>query len=219
MPGFSGGSSAVRQGGGFRPGAMNFSDEHLDNDAMAQAVASKSAAQSATSSAQPTTGGSALKALGDKQAEAKPTGLDKTGDKARSVGTIPQEFKRMAGDVQTELKDFVSLDRLLGINNSDTPEKQAKKKQMLSRWQKLTQSEQDVVKQKYQLKIRKEQEEEKQKQARKKQEEQAKASSVAPPSTPKKGPMGPASGMSKKAKSSAILERQMKTMSTVAGAN
>lgn len=219
MPGLSGGGQAARPGGGFRPGMMNFSDEHLDENAMAAAAASKAASQSATSSAQSQTGGNALKALGDKQAGTKATGLDKTADKARSVGSIPQEFKRMTGDVKTELQDFFSIDRLLGVDNSDTPEQQAKKRQMLNRWQKLTQAEQEVARQKYQKEMQQKQEEEKQKQMKKQQEEQAKANEIAPPSSPSKGPMGPASGMSKKAKASANLQRQMKTMSTVAGAN
>ena len=215
MPGPKpGGNLAARPGGGFRSSLGQLGEGHLEQNAMAQAVGQKQLSQQGTSSAQQQTGGSSLKSLGSKQ-----TAGSKIKQKPpRSVGTIHEEAKIFVGDIVGEAKKFFSLNILLNIDTSDTPEVQAKKRKILQRWQKLTQEEQQVAKQRYQEEMQKKQEEEKQKQIKKQKKEQANAQSIAPPASPRKGPMGPGSGMSKKAKASANLQRQMKTKLSVAGA-
>lgn len=218
MPGPKpGGNLAARPGGGFRSSFGQLGEGHLEQNAMTQAVGQKQLAQQGTSSTQQQTGGSALKSLGSKQTAGSKAG--KANQKPpRSVGTIPEEAKIFVGDIAGEVKKFFSLSTLLNIDTSDTSEVQAKKRKTLQRWQKLTQAEQQVAKQRYQEEMKKKQEEEKQKQIEKQKKEQANAQSIAPPASPRKGPMGPGSGMSKKAKASANLQRQMKTKLSVAGA-
>lgn len=209
-----------RAGGGFNQGfgALN---EHMDENALQQAVAHKQQGQQATSSGQTTTGGSAL---GQQQADgaldqAGLTGKPPAPVKPREVGTLQEELvTRPLQDIQKGLLSLFDIRSVLGIDpKADTPEEQAKKRQMLQRWNELTQDEQKVAQERYQKEMQKKQMEEEEKQQRKQQEEAAKEESIAAPSSPQKGPAGP--GASKKQKAAAKLQSDRKKLGGPSGSN
>lgn len=206
MPNQVGG--VARQGGGFRPSFGQLGEEHLDENATSQAMAQKQASQQLGNSAQSTTGGNALKSLGSKQQGGSQPGQAKQST-PRSVDSIPGEIKNFVGDVGKELKNFFDLNALLEINTADTPEQQAKKRQISQRFNRLTQEQQQIAQQQYQTEMKKKQQEEQEKQAKKQREEQMKAQSIALPSSPKKGPVGPG-GKNKKTDAAAMLSQQRK---------
>lgn len=208
---------APRTSGGFRPspgGLGRFDESYLEQDAMKQTMSQKGQAQAGTSSAQPTTGGSALKALGSKQQQSSQSQV-----KARPIGSFKDELLvNPAKDIVKSLTSFFDLNQLLEIKTEDTPEEQAKKKQMLNRWNNLNEEQKSIAQSQYQEKIKKQQAEEEKKQQKKKQEEEVRKQSIAPPSSPKKGPIGPGSGMSKKAAAAAKLEQDRKTLGSLQSA-
>jgi len=180
-----------RTSGGFNQGLGQFND-HLDEAAMEDAVQQKAMAQQGTSSAQSTTGGSALGAHNpaDPQAGGAPAAQP---PKPREVGSIQDELiKRPAQDVVAGLKQFFDINKLLGINpDKDDPQTKAKKQQMLQRWQKLKAEDQEVAKRIFQKEMQKKQQEEQEKQLRKQQEEQRKAQQMVIPSGKSSGAQGP----------------------------
>lgn len=201
---------APRPSGGFRSGFGQLGEAHLEESATQAATQQKQQTQQGTSSAQQTTGSSSLQPVGSKQKAAQQSLSQPV--KPREVGTIREELlEHPAKDVVKGVKDIFNINTILGINPAtDTPEEQAKKKQMLGRWQKLNEEQQQVAKKNFQLEMQKKKQEAEKKEIKKKQEEQAKEASVAPPSTPKKGPVGP--GGSKKQRTLDQLEQRRKTL-------
>jgi hypothetical protein len=188
----------------------------LEEQSMQAASQQKQLQQQVGDSSQSNTGGSALKSKGQnsqQQAQVR---------KPREVGGLKQELvERPMKDIGQEVKKFFDINALLNINPvEDTPEEQARKKKMLQRWQKLTKAEQKVAQEKYQEKLRKEQEEERQKQIKKQREEEQKQQTIAPPSSPKKGP-GMFKGGQKGNKGKAMnqLQQQRQTIGTVSSRN
>ena len=193
-----------RPGGGFNQGLGQFG-EALDESAMAQAGTQKSLTQQSVS---PTT--------------APPPG-PKTGaggqagpaPAPRPVGTLGQELiQRPARDIWQEIRQFFSLNTWLGIKpDTDDPQKKAKMAATHKRFNGLTEDQQAVAKKLYQEKMQKQKQEEEEKQRRKQLEEKKKAESLVMPSSPKKGPIGPASGKSNKANTTEMLNQQRKMLS------
>lgn len=203
-----------RPSGGFNQGFGNFNDsfEHLDDKAMKSAVQQKALGQQGTSSTQSTTGGSALGSHTQPPPAAQPV-------KPRPIGSLADELVvRPAQDIGKGLLSLFDINTLLGVNaQKDDPQTQAKKKQMLQRWNQLDEEDQAQVKKRYQETMQKKQQEEKEEQAKKQQAEQAKAQQVVVPSSPKKGPIGP--GGTGKQRAVNKLEQDRKTLGGPKGSN
>ena len=133
-------------------------------------------------------------------------------NKPRQVGSLKEELlTRPVKDIAQGLASIFDIKSILGINEiKDTPEEQMKKKQLHQRFNQLTQEEQQVAQQKYQQEMQKKKQEEEEKKIKKQKEDQAKAASIAPPSSPNKGPVGP--GGSGKKRAEAKLEMDRKTL-------
>lgn len=139
-----------RPGGGFNSPMGNFGDEHLDANAMQQAMKQQALSQQAATQTgpMPTAGTSAL-----------PTSPQ--GDSAQSTGgdslvdiVLTQPF----ADVATTIAEALGLEKLLGlVSGADTPEEKAKKQQTLQRYNQLTEEQQSVAKAKYQERLQQEQ--------------------------------------------------------------
>jgi hypothetical protein len=214
MPGPKSGSKggvAARQGGGFRSGFGNFNEEHMEQQSMAASSKQHSLTQQTSNAAQTTAGGSAIQKGGVSQESPQ------SQKEPREVDTIKEEGKRVVTDVISEIKGFFSLHKLLEINNEDTPEEKQKKETVLKRFNKLTDEQKQVAQEKYQKKMQKQKTDEEEKQVKKQREDQAKQTSIAPPTSPKKGAVGPAG--SKKQKAAAQLQQNRQTMGKVQGAN
>jgi len=109
------------------------------------------------------------------------------------------------------------INNILGTeSNTDDPEKKAKRKQMLQKYNSMTDAEQQVVKQKYQKEMQKKQQEEQEKEMKKQQEAQ-KSQQIQAPSSPKRGAAG--QGGSRKQKASLQLENDRKTLGNAKGAH
>jgi len=200
-----------RPSGGFKPSFGQMGESNMDEAAMQTMMQSMQQG----SGTQQAAGGSAAQAMGGKQA----MGKGMTGQKkVRPVGTLTEELiKNPIKDIIGEVKQFFSINTLLGINSEDSPEDQMKKKQMLQRWNQLNEEQQAVAKKRYQEEMQRKQQEEQEKDIKRQQEAQAKASAIQAPSSPKKGPVGPAG--SKKQKATQQLQQNRQTIGKVAGAN
>lgn len=210
-PGGMGGSFRPRPGGGFNTGMGQFG-EHLDESAMQQAVGQKALSQQ---QANPQAGAAA--AAGARQA-----GQRANPQQPRSVGSLTDELiKRPLHDIWNEVKQFFSINTWLGINpNTDDPQKKQKLASFHQRFNKIEQEDQAQVKKTFQLReqqIKQQKEEEHQKKmAEQKQKEQ---SAIVPPSGSKKGPIGPASGKSRKSNAITQLTQNRQQLSNAQGAN
>lgn len=200
------GGVAARQGGGFRQGFGHFNEEHLEQEAATSAVQQKQLTQQTTQSSQSTTGGSAQQPGNSHQPPAQ------QAQPPREVGTMQEELvKRPLQDIAKGLRSLFDLNTLLGIRPGDTPEEQEKKKSLNHRFEQLTEEQQQVAKKRYQEEMQKKKVEEEEKEKKKQQEMQAKSASIAPPSSPKKGPVGPSG--SGKQRAQQILERDRQQLS------
>ena len=118
----------------------------------------------------------------------------------RAVGSLGDELiRRPFGDIWKEVKVF-SLNTWLGIDpNTEDPEKQQRLAAIHRGYEKLDQEQQayarQLVQQREQQKKQQLEEEQRKKQFEQQQREQ---SSIQAPSSPQKGPVGPASGKSRK---------------------
>ncbi|HEX7018088.1 MAG TPA: hypothetical protein VF209_04245 [Patescibacteria group bacterium] len=214
-------TSRPRMGGGFNQGLGDFG-EHLDEQAMMQAAQQKSLAQQGTNQQQSVQQGQGgQKAQQDLTAAQAPEAVGQTQAqpvKPRALGTVPEELVvRPATDILKGLASIFDINALLGINTQEDPQTQAKKKQLHQRWQQLTQEEQQVAQRKYQAEMQKKKAEEEEKERRRQEEEKQKAESIAPPSSPKKGPVGP--GGSGKQRAVAKLEQDRKKLGGPSSAN
>lgn len=199
--------SRPRPGGGFNQGFGNFSDEHLNESAMQSAMQQKQMTQQAGQVA-----GSPNPAA-KKTNNPAPSAIQKQQD--RQIGTITEEvFKRPLADIVTSIKSIFDINALFNIDpTTDSPEEQAKKKQLHQRWQQLDQEQQRVVQEEFQRRMQKKQQEEQEELQKKQMEEQKKKEQVVMPSSPKKGPVGPASGKSNKQNMMDKMQMDRKTLS------
>lgn len=225
-----GGRPQPRMGGGFNAGmgGMGGFSEHLDEDAMQQAMGQKQMAQQATSQQSAIQagqgGGKAQSDFSQQQLQEMQAAQGAHGEVAakqkppRAMGSITDElFKRPVQDIIEGIKSLFDINALLGINlQHDTPQEQARKKQLHQRWQQLNQEQQQVAQQKYQLEMQKKQAEEEEKQHRK-QQEAAQSQTIQAPSSPKKGPDG--GGGSKKQKAVTKLQNDRKSLSGPSSSN
>jgi len=129
----------------------------------------------------------------------------------REVGTLAEELiERPIKDIGEGIRSIFSLNDLLNINpQTDTPEQQAKKKQIHQRYQQLTQEEQAEAQRQYQEEMERKQKEEQEAQEKKRREQEAAAQEIQAPSSPQKGPVGP-SGNSGKQRAMTRLNTQRK---------
>lgn len=136
----------------------------------------------------------------------------------REVTSITQEFKRGVSDIFQGIKEFFNLNTWLGINPSKLdPQQQAKAKQVHSRYQQLDQEQQAVARQMFEAKMQKKRMEQEEEQRKKQMEAQKQAQSFEMPSGPKKGPVGPASGKSKKQNVLTKLKQDRTTLNNTRG--
>jgi len=214
MPGLSaphaGAKTQIMPGGGFRQSfGSGFSDEYENSNAASAAAAQKQATQQS----------SVLGQQGVTKQQAIEEGAGKTplaSNEAAKQQTPPREvtslseelITRPAKDILQTGKSFFDLNALLGINSEDSPEKKAKKQKVAQNWQKLTSEEQAFVQQAYQEEQQKKQQEQQAEQERKEKEErESEEQSIAPPSSPRRGPVG-LSGSQKQQTSQLLQNRR-----------
>lgn len=127
----------------------------------------------------------------------------------RQVSSIKQELiDRPLQDVAKELTAFANLNALLEINpQSDSPEEQARKQQAHAKWQQLSQEQQQLAAQTYQKEMQRKQMLE-QEAKQKAQQQAAQRTQLAIPSSPSKGPAGPAGGNRKKAAATQLQQNR-----------
>lgn len=212
-PGGPGGKGGMRPrpGGGFNTGMGQFG-EHLDESAVSQAAAQKMLGQQ-----QANPQGAAAAAAGAKQG-AKPSAQQQP----RAVGSLGDELiRRPFGDIWKEVKKFFSLNTWLGIDpNTEDPEKQQRLAAIHRGYEKLDQEQQayarQLVQQREQQKKQQLEEDQRRKQFEQQQREQ---SGVQAPSSPQKGPVGPASGKSRKSNAITQMTQNRQRMGQAQGAN
>jgi hypothetical protein len=203
----AGAKSQLTNSGGFRQTfGGSITEEHLDKAAAASGGQTKKVGQQSSVLGQQ----GAIKQLAAQQGAGK-TALAQTpenaANQARSVTNLGQELlKRPMTDLKDSFQAMFSINRLLNIQPK-TPEDQAKQKQIVSRWQKLTQDEQAVAKQIYEENLAKKRREEEAKEEQKQQLEAQKAQELPVPKGRQTGFRG-FGGMSSKQKTRTILQRQ-----------
>ncbi len=223
MPGPGIGSGGPRSGvrprrdGGFSA-TLGSPDQHQDDAAMKAAVKQKQLQQQLSSNKKSSgKGGSQPVAQASRQEKAAQ--LDQNlpqAESGREVRSLKEELvKRPVKDVKKGLASLVDLNDLLSIETGDTPEEKAKKKQIHQRYQKLTEEQQTVAKKQYQEKLQKRKQEQEEEQRKKEAEQAQQQQAMAPPSSPQKGPIGPASGMSRKKKAQTNLQQQRQGLGSV----
>lgn len=204
-----------RPGGGFNQGIGHF-NEHLDEDAMQQSVKQKALTQQTNDPATAQAAAQGQSAHAQQPGQGQFPGQQPGGAPPRpprEVSSIADELiTRPAHDIIQELTSFFSLNTWLGIKppNPDDPQEVARKKQMHQRWQKLNDEQQEVAKRRYQEEMQKKKTLEEEEQRKKQMEEQQKAQTLEMPSSPQKGPVGPAG--SKKQKAVQKLQQDRKTL-------
>ncbi len=213
------GSAQPRPSGGFNQGLGNF-NEHLDEQAMQQAMKQQALSQQ---SAAPTGPGAAAPNLGNPYPAAGggsgslggSNPLAPTSDSqptAESPTIFDTVISQPVEDLAKTILEALHLDKLLGISgNNDTPEQKAKKQAMLKRYNQLTEEQQAVARQQYQERLQRQQQQQQEEEQRKQLEQQQKQQSIQMPSSPNKGPVGPDQG-SKKSHAVQKLEQDRKTL-------
>lgn len=217
MPGLSaphsGAKTQMRPGGGFRQSfGSGFSDEYESSNAASAAAAQKQAAQQSSVLGQQGVAKQQAITEGAGQTPLASSEAVKQQTPPREVTNLGEELiKRPVKDILQTGKSFFDLNALLGINPGDSPEKKAKKQKIAQNWQKLTSQEQSYIQQQYQEEQQKKQREQQEEQERKEKEAQeSEEQSIAPPSSPKRGPVG-LSG-SNKQKTSQLLQNRRTQM-------
>jgi hypothetical protein len=206
-------------------GQMGGFGEAFDEQSMMQAMSQKQSSQQAAapvqqSIAQGQGGGAAASDFGSNEAAMqqmqKTAGANPQVQQAppappREVSGFTDELiKRPVADIAEGLKSFFDLNALLGINTAtDTPEDQAKKRQIHQRYQQLTQDEQQEAQRQYQEEMERKQKEEQEAEEKRRRKAQESQTIVAP-SGQKKGP--DAGGGSKKQKAQTKLQNDRKQL-------
>lgn len=216
-PARGGGHAQIRPGGGFRQSFGGFNDEHEDSAAASAAAAQKSAAQQSSVLGQNGVSKQQAAAVGAGQTPlASPEQKAQQAPPPRAIGNVAEELvKRPVKDIFNTFKSFFDLNALLGINTEDPPEKKAKKQKIAQNWQKLTQEEQAFVQQQYQQEQQKKQREMQEEQQKKEEEARQNEASIAPPSSPHKGPANPSGN--KKQQTSQLMQNRRTQMTQADG--
>lgn len=222
MPGLgvpgAGARSQIMTSGGLRQSfGSGLSDEHENESAMASAAAQKQAAQQSSVLGQQGVAKQQASNNGAGQTPLAANEVENQRTPPRQVSSLGEELvKRPAKDILETAKSFFDLNKILGINPGDTPEKKAKKSKIAQNWQKLTQEEQAFVEKQYQEEQQKKQKEAQEEQERKEEEaKKAEEESIAPPASPQKGPVGLAGN--KKQQTSQLLQQRRTQMSQADG--
>ncbi len=208
MPASQKPTATARQGGGFNQGFGDFSDEHLEQNALSQAVNQQKLAQQGSNSG--TTTGNQHQLPGQAKPPSPP----------REIGSLWDELvKEPAKDIFKGLMSLFDFSQALGIDppQTKTPQEQANMQAMHKRYQQLDQEQQAFAQKRYQEKLQKEKLEREEKARKDEAKKRQEAQSIAVPSSPKKGPVGPAGSGKKRAV--AKLEQDRKTLSGPASAN
>jgi type IV secretory pathway VirB10-like protein len=129
----------------------------------------------------------------------------------REISSFKDELlQRPATDIAEGLKLLFDLNALLGINPAvDTPEEQARKRQIHQRYQQLTQEEQQEAQRQYQQEMERKQKEELEAEEKRRREAQE-SQVIQAPSGQKKGP--DAGGGSRKQKAVTKLQNSRKQL-------
>lgn len=188
-----------RPGGGFNPGMGQFND-HLDENAMQQAVKQKALSQQAGSQTGPL--------------QQSPAGTPQQPQSSEAPSLFDTTVSRPIQDIAKTILEAMHLDKLLGlVGSSDTPEDKAKKQAMMRRYNQLTEEEQAVVREKYQKRMQEEKARQQEEEQKKRLAEEEKQRTVVMPSSgAKKGPDA-GGGHSKKSNAIQKLQQDRKTLS------
>lgn len=195
--------------GGFNSGMGHF-NEHLDEDAMQQAMQQHALGQQA-GGAPPAGAGSDGAALGGLGGASAPA--------PREIGTFQEELiTRPVHDVAEGLRSLFDLRAVLGINpETDDPQTQAQKKQMLQRFDQMTEAEQAVAQEEYQRRLKEKQAQEQEKEAQRQQAAQQQAQTLEVPTGRQHGAQSPTG--SKKQQAAQRIQQDRKTLSNAKGVN
>ncbi len=206
----AGGSMRPRPGGGFNPGMGSFG-EHLDENAMQQAMGQKQQAQQGAQLNPTMAAQQQQLAQQQQQPGAAPP-------PPREMGTIAEElFTRPLKDIARGVSSLFDIYNWLGIKKYEPdPEKLAKNKQMLQKYNQLEAADQAQVRKTTQERMQK-QKLEREQEEHKKQQAAAAQQDFVMPSSPKKGPEGP--GGTGKQKAVQKLQQDRKTLSGPQSAN
>ncbi len=203
-------SARPRPGGGFNPGSDQFG-EHLDEDALQQAMSQKQLGQQ--------------QAAGTGSPQGVPTGTNPISPTApppppREVGSIAEELiTRPLKDIGKGLLSLFDFSSALGLTppESKTPEEKARVQATHRRYQKLNQEQQTYARQKYQEEMQKKKMLQEEEERQREQKRQMESQSVVVPSSPKNGPVGPSG--SGKQRAATKLEQDRKTLGGPQSAN
>lgn len=115
----------------------------------------------------------------------------------------------MGQDVATGVKDFFSINTWLQINpEAKDPEELAKRRQVHARFKELDEEQQAVARQMYEAELQKKKAAEEEEAQRKQAQEAQKEQELPMPSSPQKGPVGPAGSGKKRAIQKLQQDRQ-----------
>ncbi|MBP7875949.1 hypothetical protein KA012_03055 [Candidatus Woesebacteria bacterium] len=203
-------SARPRPGGGFNPGSDGFG-EHLDEDAVQQAMSQKQLGQQ--------------QAAGTGSPQGVPTGTNPISPTApppppREVGSIAEELiTRPLKDIGKGLLSLFDFSSALGLTppESKSPEEKARVQATHRRYQKLNQEQQAYARQKYQEEMQKKKMLQEEGERQRAQKRQMESQSVVVPSSPKNGPVGPSG--SGKQRAATKLEQDRKTLGGPQSAN
>lgn len=200
-------NAKARQGGGFNQGFGDFSDEHLDENALQQASVQHQLGQQGSNPGQTSKSQHQLPG----QSHPPPR---------QEMGSLWDELvKEPVKDIVTGLLSLADFSQALGFAPPETksPEEKAKMQQTHARYQQLNQEQQAVAQKIFQQKQQKRKQEEEEKARIEQQKKQKEAQSVVMPSSPEKGPAGPTG--SGKQRAVTKLEQDRKMLSGPASAN
>jgi len=187
--------------GGFNQGFGDF-NEHLDENALQAATHQKTLAQQGT-----TSGPAPIQPPAGSQ-----PGAGTPSAPPREVSTIKDELvNRPIQDIGKELAAFFDINALLGIKPEvDDPQTQAHKKQLHSRWEKLTQEQQQLAQKNFQMEMEKKKQQQELEAQQKEQAERSRADTLVVPTSRQTGTNAQAG--SRKANVVAQLEHDRKTL-------
>jgi hypothetical protein len=211
MPGGAPGTSArPRPGGGFNAGMGSFG-EHLDENAMQQAMGQKQQAQQGAQLNPSMAAAQQQLAQQQQQPGSAPT-------PPREIGSISEElFTRPLKDIVQGVSSLFDIYNWLGIKKYEPdPEKLAKNKQILQNWNQLDAKEQAEARKTTQERIQKKKLEREQEDQRRQQQAMASQELVVP-HTPQRGAEGP--GGSGKQRATQKLQQDRKTLGGPQSAN
>lgn len=187
-----------RPGGGFNQGMGQFND-HLDEQAMQQAMKQKTLGQQAANQTGPI------------QNSSQQTDPQQPPPEAGSTSMFDTVVSKPVQDLAKTILEALHLDKLLGLGgSSSTPEEKAKKQAMMRRYNQLDEEQQAVARKKYQERLQREKMLQEEEERRKQAEEQKKQASVQMPSSPQKGPADP--NGSRKSNAIQKLQQDRKTL-------